>query len=79
MCSCMQVAEEEERVKNMKAEAEEHAQRMRAEREAEVENAKRMAARIGEPPSQHLLILDVPEHATACPSVGSSLLAPVLS
>ncbi len=49
--SCIQVAEEEERVKNMKAEAEEDAQRMRAEREAEVEDAKRMAARIGQLPS----------------------------
>lgn len=38
-------------MKNMKAEAEEHAQRMRAEREAEVENSKRMAARIGQSPS----------------------------
>lgn len=47
----MQVAEEEERVKQLKAEAEEHAQRMRAEREAELEDAKRMAARIGQLPS----------------------------
>lgn len=48
--SCIQVAEEEERAKKMKAEAEEQAQSMRAEREAEVENSKRMAARIGQSP-----------------------------
>lgn len=44
------MAEEEERVKHMKAEQEEHAQRTRAEREAEVEDANRMAARIGQSP-----------------------------
>ena len=48
--SCIQVAEEEERAKKMKAEAEEQAQSVRAEREAEVENSKRMAARIGQSP-----------------------------
>ena len=73
------MAEEEERVKHIKAEQEEHAQRTRAEREAEVEDANRMAARIGQSPSYHLSLLDVPEHATACPSVGSSPLAPALS
>ena len=61
---CIQVAEDEDSLKITKAEAEEHAQRMKAESEAEVENSKRMAARIGQSPLSiypYLMCLSMPQ------------------